>query len=40
MKMAITSKGRIVLPAEVRQMDLLESGRECDVEHLDRETIA
>jgi AbrB family looped-hinge helix DNA binding protein len=36
MKTTISSKGQIVLPAEFRQMDRIESGQEFDVERLDR----
>ncbi len=36
MKTTVSSKGQIVLPAEYRQMDQIESGQEFDVERLDR----
>ena len=36
MKTSVSSKGQIVLPAEFRQMDHIESGQEFDVERLDR----
>ncbi len=36
MKTTISSKGQIVLPAEIRQMDRVEPGQEFDVERLDR----
>ncbi len=36
MKTTISSKGQIVLPAELRQMDRIEPGQEFDVERLDR----
>jgi AbrB family looped-hinge helix DNA binding protein len=32
----VSSKGQIVLPAELRQQDGIESGQEFDVERLDR----
>lgn len=32
----MSSKGQIVLPAELRQMDRLEPGQEFDIERLDR----
>jgi bifunctional DNA-binding transcriptional regulator/antitoxin component of YhaV-PrlF toxin-antitoxin module len=32
----VSSKGQIVLPAEFRHMDRVESGQEFDVERLDR----
>ncbi len=35
-KTTISSKGQIVLPAELRQMDSLEAGQEFDVERLAR----
>lgn len=31
----MSSKGQIVLPAELRQMDHLEAGQEFDIERLD-----
>jgi bifunctional DNA-binding transcriptional regulator/antitoxin component of YhaV-PrlF toxin-antitoxin module len=36
MKTIISSKGQIVLPAELRQLDRIEAGQEFDVERLDR----
>jgi AbrB family looped-hinge helix DNA binding protein len=36
MKTKISSKGQIVLPAELRQRDRIETGQEFDVERLDR----
>jgi len=36
MKTIISSKGQIVLPAELRQMDRVEPGQEFDIERLDR----
>lgn len=36
MKTIISSKGQIVLPAELRQMDRIEPGQEFDVERIDR----
>jgi AbrB family looped-hinge helix DNA binding protein len=36
MKTTVSSKGQIVLPAELRQMDRVEPGQEFDVERLDR----
>jgi AbrB family looped-hinge helix DNA binding protein len=36
MKTSISSKGQIVLPAELRQMDQIQPGQEFDVERLDR----
>ena len=36
MKTTVSSKGQIVLPAEFRQMDRVESGQEFDVERVDR----
>jgi AbrB family looped-hinge helix DNA binding protein len=35
MKTTISSKGQIVLPAELRQLDGIEAGQEFDVERLD-----
>lgn len=32
----ISSKGQIVLPAEIRQRDGIESGQEFEIERLDR----
>ena len=32
----MSSKGQIVLPAELRQLDRIEAGQEFDVERLDR----
>ena len=36
MRTTVSSKGQIVLPAELRQMDHVEAGQEFDVERLDR----
>ncbi len=36
MKTIVSSKGQIVLPAELRQMDGVEPGQEFDVERPDR----
>ena len=36
MKTSVSSKGQIVLPAELRRLDRIESGQEFDVERLDR----
>lgn len=34
MKTTISSKGQIVLPAELRQQDRIESGQEFDIERI------
>jgi AbrB family looped-hinge helix DNA binding protein len=36
MKTTISSKGQIVLPAEIRQQDRIEAGQEFDIERIDR----
>lgn len=36
MKTTVSSKGQIVLPAELRQRDGIEPGQEFDVERLER----
>jgi len=36
MRMRVSSKGQIVLPAELRQQDRIESGQEFDIERVDR----
>ncbi len=36
MKTIVSSKGQIVLPAELRQQDRIEAGQEFEVERLDR----
>ncbi len=36
MKTTMSSKGQIVLPAEIRQQDQVEVGQEFEVERLDR----
>jgi AbrB family looped-hinge helix DNA binding protein len=36
MKTKVSSKGQIVLPAELRQQDGVEAGQEFEVERLDR----
>jgi AbrB family looped-hinge helix DNA binding protein len=36
MKTTVSSKGQVVLPAELRQLDGIEAGQEFDVERVDR----
>ena len=36
MKTTISSKGQLILPAEIRKMDRVEAGQEFDVERIDR----
>lgn len=36
MKTTVSSKGQIVLPAELRQQDRIEPGQEFEVERIDR----
>jgi AbrB family looped-hinge helix DNA binding protein len=36
MKTTVSSKGQIVLPAELRRMDRIEAGQQFDVERVDR----
>jgi AbrB family looped-hinge helix DNA binding protein len=36
MRTRISSKGQIVLPAEVRRQDRIEAGQEFEIERLDR----
>ena len=36
MKTTVSSKGQIVLPAEIRKQDGIEAGQEFDVERLER----
>jgi AbrB family looped-hinge helix DNA binding protein len=36
MKTRVSSKGQIVLPAELRERDCIEAGQEFDVERIDR----
>ena len=36
MKTIVSTKGQIVLPAEIRQRDAIEPGQEFEVERLDR----
>jgi AbrB family looped-hinge helix DNA binding protein len=36
MKTTVSSKGQIVLPAELRQRDNIEAGQEFEVERIDR----
>jgi len=36
MKTTVSSKGQIVLPAEIRQQDQIEAGQEFDIERVDR----
>ena len=36
MKTTVSSKGQIVLPAELRQQDHIEAGQEFEVERLDQ----
>jgi AbrB family looped-hinge helix DNA binding protein len=36
MKTRVSSKGQIVLPAEIRRQDRIEAGQEFEVERIDR----
>jgi AbrB family looped-hinge helix DNA binding protein len=36
MRTRVSSKGQIVLPAEVRRLDQVEAGQEFEIERLDR----
>jgi len=36
MRTRVSSKGQIVLPAELRQQDRIETGQEFDIERVDR----
>jgi AbrB family looped-hinge helix DNA binding protein len=36
MKTTVSSKGQIVLPAEIQQQDRIEAGQEFDIERVDR----
>jgi AbrB family looped-hinge helix DNA binding protein len=36
MKTAISTKGQIVIPAEIRQQDEIEPGQEFEIERVDR----
>jgi AbrB family looped-hinge helix DNA binding protein len=36
MKTAVSTKGQIVLPAEIRRQDNIEAGQEFEVERIDR----
>lgn len=36
MKTTVSSKGQIVLPAEIRKQDRVEAGQEFEIERLDR----
>lgn len=36
MRTKVSSKGQIVLPAEIRRLDGIEAGQELEVERLDR----
>jgi AbrB family looped-hinge helix DNA binding protein len=36
MKTTISTKGQLILPAEIRQRDEIEPGQEFDVERIDR----
>jgi AbrB family looped-hinge helix DNA binding protein len=36
MKTTVSSKGQIVLPAEIRQQDRIEAGQEFEIERLER----
>ena len=36
MKTTVSTKGQIILPAEIRQRDGIEPGQEFDVERIDR----
>jgi AbrB family looped-hinge helix DNA binding protein len=35
-KTTVSSKGQIVLPAEIRELDRIEAGQEFEIERLDR----
>jgi AbrB family looped-hinge helix DNA binding protein len=36
MKTRVSSKGQIVLPAEIRRLDRIETGQEFEIERLDK----
>ena len=36
MKTTVSSKGQVVLPAEIRRQDRIEAGQEFEIERLDR----
>jgi AbrB family looped-hinge helix DNA binding protein len=36
MRTCVSSKGQIVLPAEIRRLDRVEAGQEFEIERLDR----
>ncbi len=36
MKTTVSTKGQIILPAEIRQLDGIEPGQQFDVERIDR----
>ena len=36
MKTTVSTKGQIILPAEIRQRDRIEAGQEFDIERVDR----
>jgi AbrB family looped-hinge helix DNA binding protein len=36
MKTAVSTKGQVVIPAEIRQQDEIEPGQEFEIERLDR----
>jgi len=36
MKTTVSSKGQVVLPAEMRRLDRIEAGQEFEVERIDR----
>jgi AbrB family looped-hinge helix DNA binding protein len=36
MKTTVSTKGQIVLPAEIRRLDRIEAGQEFEVERIDR----
>ena len=36
MKTTVSTKGQIVLPAELREIDAIEAGQEFEIERLDR----
>jgi AbrB family looped-hinge helix DNA binding protein len=36
MKTAVSTKGQIVIPAEIRQQDEIEPGQELEIERIDR----
>ena len=36
MKTTVSTKGQIILPAEIRQRDGIEPGQQFEIEHIDR----